>query len=329
MPIELDLLENTGRLPLLVTGDLLLPLTDGSSGTFRPNRILQHMDALSAFSHFNNEQPFIISITAAAASKAKRQGRAPGSLRDFMVNFLFDGEDSSELPEGRIAVTLQLHGEQLQIRLGDKSTTNGEVGEITTSLPISATGLAELVPPDDFVPLIINLLAQGEDNSIHMPAGARVPVPTTTENACVKEALLNTPEYMLSPQGKERVMTTFPDRGIPYEELQLLLGKHVKTVSIRKEKKNLKKVAMESSNVMIGQFQSGPRLHSVLIDGASGTITDPVEAYGTVDRTDGCFEKLGITDFTSLIILNRTELSDKRRETLQKDTGLPWLPEEL
>ena len=87
----------------------------------------------------------------------------------------------------------------------------------------------------------------------------------------------------------------------------------------------LKRRAMNSDGVMIGEFGDGSRNHSVLIDGRNNIITDPV--VGVVERTDAGLQQLGIKDFHSLRTITRAgeELGDKKRRQLQKKTNLPWI----
>ena len=100
---------------------------------------------------------------------------------------------------------------------------------------------------------------------------------------CLKAALLEAPDYMLSPEGKRRVREVIPEHEITYPHLDSLLRNKVKTSAFKRVKKNIHDTAMTSSDVMIGVFYSGQRKHCVLIDGSDGdhgSISDPVEGYG-------------------------------------------------
>ena len=85
-------------------------------------------------------------------------------------------------------------------------------------------------------------------------------------------------------------------------------------------------MAMTSENVMIGEFIDGTHSHSVLIDGKAGTITDPVESFGTVERSRKGLEQLGIAQFHTVTTVKRIiELTGEKRSTLQQDLKLPFI----
>ena len=63
---------------------------------------------------------------------------------------------------------------------------------------------------------------------------------------------------------------------------------------------------------------------SVLINRNKGTITDPIDLYDKVEKSDIGLQKIGITNFHSVYALKRKELSEKSRRGLQKRLILPF-----
>lgn len=72
---------------------------------------------------------------------------------------------------------------------------------------------------------------------------------------------------------------------------------------------------------MIGVFFDENRQHSVFINGAKGTITDPLDCEDCKDLNPRCadetLKELGITKFTRVFIVEEVNLSDKDKRYLK------------
>ena len=64
---------------------------------------------------------------------------------------------------------------------------------------------------------------------------------------------------------------------------------------------------------------------SVFINRNKGTITDPIDLYDKVEKSDIGLQKIEITNFHSVYTLKRKELSEKSRRGLQKRLILPFV----
>mmetsp|Transcript_16312 Transcript_16312/g.29481 ORF Transcript_16312/g.29481 Transcript_16312/m.29481 type:complete len:187 (-) Transcript_16312:91-651(-) len=179
--------------------------------------------------------------------------------------------------------------------------------------------------------LLLDIVTHPEAGFVaEVPAGARGDdnkgVDEKPRVDCFKQSLLLAPAHILSPEGKRRVNQVLPDHEIT-PHANTLFKKSIKSIAIGCVKKDAHETAMNSSDVMIGVFNDGPRRHCVLIDGSNGdgTITDPIASYGTRMRSKRSLDKLGIDEFTSLYKIQRVHLSDKKRKGCEKSLQLPFV----
>ena len=299
---------------------------------FGVGRIFQHITGkelgkINAFmqGHFSK---FIKEIVTTITNNVKLEGRIPEGVSDYMQYFLFQNRvpKDSDFTFDRFATSVQFSSElnkwdQLEIQLEGNDTF----------MPIHAANLTNFISSDGFVTLILDLLAQPEYTNIAVPAGWRENLEleekekSVTLANCFKNTLLKIPDELLSPKGKLRVKKVFPDHEISFDRANIYIQKYIKTISLKKEKENLNVVAMTSHNVMIAAFSNGSTSHSVLINGNKGTITDPIDSYGTVERSNIGLRKMGIADFHSVYTLKRRPLSEKSRRGLKKRLRLPFV----
>mmetsp|Transcript_5413 Transcript_5413/g.8930 ORF Transcript_5413/g.8930 Transcript_5413/m.8930 type:complete len:243 (+) Transcript_5413:1063-1791(+) len=177
--------------------------------------------------------------------------------------------------------------------------------------------------------LLLELLCNPQAEAyVNVPPGARDDDHDHEHRDCLKAAILEAPDVTLSPTGKNRVDAVFPDHEVTIQKARSLLKSNVKTIRLKEIKRNVHTHAMNSNEVMIGVFLSGPLKHCVLIDGSnSGCITDPATSYkkGLV-RSKRTLKKLEIDKFCQLFVLKRVELNHKTRVCSAKSLGLPFLP---
>ena len=148
---------------------------------------------------------------------------------------------------------------------------------------------------------------------------------------CTKQAILSLPDTTLSPKGKQRAMEILPNKEITFDDLRNAVRCGIRSVNIKNTPRDEDPhhLAMTDRSVMIGtaSIEGSSRSHAVVIDGTKGkrgTIFDPYEGFGEVERTPAGLKKLGIESFTQAYEIQRNEIGKKRRAQLQKKTGLPF-----
>lgn len=267
---------------------------------------------------------------SAVFSMTKRVGRCPLDLNDFICHFgLFDYNVSMSTDLFHCAKFLRIdpnnhNGLQL-VR------DNGSCQNIHPSVLPVLTSASSL-------PNLIKKLLFSPSRQVTLPPGARegddaevfVPIEDTRSD-CMKQAIMSLPDKVLSPFGKTRVEKSFPDREISFQEMHSLVMQNVRTINIKNTPKQTDPHdhAMTANTVMVAtaMIEGSSRSHAVVIDGTKGrrgTICDPSEGFGKVQRSTAGLKKLGIKSFSQAYEIQRNDISDKRRAKLQRDTGLPF-----
>ena len=254
-------------------------------------------------------------LVASLAKNVRKVGRIPKHASDFLLCFVFSRHGALGIPRDTFATSLRLNGD-------DPSQLELCLDGADSFLPVGIIALSKFISDEAIENTLLDLLVNN-GRSIPVPAGRRE---SDVPADCFKQCLLSLPDDVLSPEGKRRVKLALPDHEIPLRTLKHHLDTSVKTIAIKIcDEKDLKKTAMTSTDMMIGEFGNGTRNHSVLIDGRQNLIIDPVESFGTVERTSAGLQELGISDFHFLRSVKRTELSEKSRRRLEKKTQLPWI----
>jgi hypothetical protein len=142
----------------------------------------------------------------------------------------------------------------------------------------------------------------------------------------MKRALLHLDDTIISPLAKKRIEMTFPNYEISFWELRHLFGDFVKSATISRPPKgtDVHDFVMTNPSKMIAVFLDGSRSHAVAVDGTRGTIIDPIEEYGEVERNAAGLKRLGINSFIQVYVLRPVEVGEKRRRALKRKTCLPW-----
>jgi hypothetical protein len=269
-----------------------------------------------------------------------RTGRLSTSSWDFLFEFIWEPHSSLTTSTNPAAERIRLGqpSNQRSSRRRSPDTSSLEVRFVSNRffVPINITQLQKFVSKDGIKGLLLVLLCN--------PLGYEAPIATgarddgnededdeteETDCDCLKRAILEAPDFILSPMGKRRLDMAFPSHEITLPQARSLLQNKVKTISLKEIKSNIHHHAMTANDVMVGVFYDNQRKHCVLIDGSDGIgrISDPVEGYGKgLVRSDRTLKKLRITKFHQLYVLKRVELSFKSRKGLAKRTTLPFLP---
>eukprot|EP00985_Skeletonema_marinoi_P028108 scaffold24023_cov221-Skeletonema_marinoi.AAC.3 len=118
--------------------------------------------------------------------------------------------------------------------------------------------LLKFVTPDGVIDLVLYLLCNpGVEAHIHPGAHDQVQQ-EDEERDCLKGAILEAPDIMLSPLGKERVAKmTFPSHEITIAHARSLLDSNVKTIQLKEIKSDVHSHAMTSNDVTVGVFREG------------------------------------------------------------------------
>lgn len=116
-----------------------------------------------------------------------------------------------------------------------------------------------------------------------------------------------------------------------FHELNGYINSNVRSIIIKNAPKQTDphEHAMTAKTVMVAtaMIEGSSRSHAVIIDGTKGrrgTIYDPSEGFGEVQRSNAGLKKLGIKSFSQENEIQRNDISDKRRAKLQRDTGIPY-----
>ena len=278
-------------------------------------------------------------ICANVEESFRRVGRVSSSSPDYVRNFIVLQHSYLTLTASPILGLDRIRLGHSNDRRSSRNITPGTISlEVTSTgsgrgfLPIDMKQLLKFVTPDGVIDLVLYLLCNPGVEA-HIPPGAHDQVQQEDEERdCLKGAILEAPDIMLSPLGKERVAKTFPSHEITIAHARSLLDSNVKTIHLKEIKRDVHNHAMTSNDVMVGVFQDGLYKHCVLIDGSSGTgcISDPTTGFGKrLVRSKRTLKKLRITTFRQLFVLKRQELSHTSRRGLAKRLGLPFLPSVL
>ena len=250
----------------------------------------------------------------------------PASVGDFLVNFSVFAEPRQRGVGGvsqvinarsRAANKLRLdpsNSIQLQISL-----TGGD-----EYYAISPRMLSSYVSPA-CVPDLITKVLSSPSKEVDVPPGNRNSA-DDVQSDCIKQAIIHLPNAILSPEGKQRAKETLPDKEITFPDLHPLIKSRIRSIGIKKLF-DPHTSAMTNRSVMIGtaSVTGSSRSHAVVIDGKEGTIFDPHEGFGEVERTPAGLKRLGIDRFTQVYEVQRNEISKQKREKLQRETGLPFV----
>lgn len=267
---------------------------------------------------------------SAVLSMRKRVGRCPLDLSDFICNFgLFDYNVLTPINLFHCAKILRLDPNNhngLQLVRDDGSYQNIH----PSVLPTLTSSLS--------LPSLIKKLLFSPSHQVTLPPGARegdeskdfVPLEDIRSD-CMKQAIMSLPDKVLSPSGKTRVGRSFPNHEIMFHEMNGYINSNVRSIIIKKTPKQTDphEHAMTAKTVMVAtaMIEGSSRSHAVVIDGTKGrrgTIYDPSEGFGEVQRSTAGLKKLGIKSFSQAYEIQRNDISDKRRAKLQRDTGLPF-----
>lgn len=270
----------------------------------------------------------------------KRANRVPSTPNDYLLNFIWQNQDTSNSTPFPVVDRLRLGPFNNDARLSRirnalslearfSGSGRGARARAGGFVPISITNLKKFVSQSSIPGLLLQLLYDPLAE-VCVPPGARDDDHDHPEpRDCLKAAILAAPDEILSPTGKQRVDATFPEHEICIENARSLLSSKVKTMRLKEIKQNVHTHAMNSDEVMVGVFHHGSLKHCVLIDGrnGSGCITDPATSYkkGLV-RSKRTLNKLGINKFRHLFVLKRVELSRKNRVRSAESLRLPFLP---
>jgi len=320
--LMVDLLERTHYLDQVIC---LPNLYDKTIALFGEDRILLQLGKDPSIYAFIRPRvkAFVRSLFGELSEVVKSVGRGPTSTLDFVMNFLFSSGVTLDLPDTGYARAVRL-------------SPGGNCKKLEISYmgsdefyPTNVRHLAKFVSKGGMQVLLLDILTHPEAGYVHeVPAGSREE--NELEVNCFKQTLLLAPDHTLSPEGKRRVMKVIPDHEITIPRANQLFRHSIKTICLSRVKTNIQERAMESSDVMIGVFNDGPRRHCVLVDGSdgAGTIIDPVSSYntyGSQTRSKRSLSKLHIDEFSSLYTLKRVCLGDKKRKGCEKTLKLPFM----
>ena len=263
--------------------------------------------------------------------------RVPRNQHDLFVNFLFassDGENSvfcadSDAACLRISKT---DSEQLEISF---------VGRHNEFTPIPGTLLSNYLSRIGTIDTIEHMLVR-HGGPVEVGPGSRQGDAAEMigqdvdddepRSDCMKQAILQLPDRVASPEAKRRIEIAFPDNEIAPSRVCGKVNHIARTFLVSKVMEDPHHFAMTSNSAMIGIFQHGQRSHCVAIDGSEGemgTITDPLEGYGKYDRSKRSLKKLGINEFTNVLEFSRIPperaMTDKTRKKLQRKLNLPFV----
>ena len=311
--------------------------------TFGIDRVMQHFGQnTKAYGYETDVKPRLRDVVRNVLchkleEDIKRANRVPHTPKDYLLNFNWQNQDSSNLMAFPVVDSIRLgrsnndvHAPRIRSPISlEARSTRTRAGVF---VPISLTKLKMFVS-ESYIPELLLDLLYDPLTEVKVPAGARDDDhhdhPEPAVRNCLKAAMLAAPEGILSPTGKQRVDATFPEHEISFEKARSLLSSKVKTIRLKEIKQNVHTHAMNSDEVMVGVFHHGPLKHCVLIDGrnGSGYITDPATSYkkGLV-RSKRTLNKLEIKKFRHLFVIKRVELSHKNRARSAKSLGLPFLP---
>ena len=312
-----EFLDNTGCIGCIPRGILSIVGLSRIAQYFGQDLLKMYAFSREPFENFLKD----VVVSLKKKIRIKGKGRLPDNMNDFILNYSFAAEEDA-LPRENFPTHLHLIGDQLEVSFNNSLAL----------VSIKAVTLTKYISPEATVLIIVELLQNPNPHTgIEIPAGTREGEEEKKENSpirvdCFKQSLLKAPDRTLSPEGKIRAKISLPDHEITYAVARECIQKSIKTICLKKEKKSPHKVAMTSENVMIGEFIDGTHSHSVLIDGKAGTITDPVESFGTVERSRKGLEQLGIAQFHTVTTVKRDiELTGEKRSTLQQDLKLPFI----
>ena len=261
----------------------------------------------------------------------------PACVGDFLINFSVFAEQRGVGGGSQVINDRSLAANTLRLDPSDSMLQISVTG-IDGHYAISPSMLQRYVSTACVPDLIIKVLST-PGNEVQVPPGHRNSAGAediAADNAddvdvrsdCTKQAILSLPDTTLSPKGKQRAMEILPNKEITFDDLLSLTQRNIRSIGIKKlfDPHHL---AMTDRSVMIGtaSIEGSSRSHAVVIDGTKGkrgTIFDPYEGFGEVERTPAGLKKLGIESFTQAYEIQRNEIGKKRRAQLQKKTGLPF-----
>ena len=313
--------------------------------TFGIARVLQYFgqDTISGAYSFSRGRltAFVRDVICANVEESfRRVGRVSSTTSDFLRNFIVQRHSFFTETASPILGVERIRLGHSNDRRSSRNIIPGTISlEVTSTgrgsgrgrgfLPIDMKQLLKLLKPEGVFDLVLTLLCN-PGVEIPIPPGAHDQVQQEDEERdCLKGAILEAPDIMLSPPGKDRVARTFPSHEITIAHARSLLSSNVKTIRLKEIKTDVHTHAMTSNDVMLGVFQDGLQMHCVLIDGSNGAgcISDPAKGFGKrLVRSKRTLKKLRINTFRQLFVLKRDELSHKSRKGLEKRLGLPFLP---
>jgi len=307
--------------------------------TFGIDRVLQHFGqntTASSYSFMKQRLREVVRGLCRTLEEAcKRANRIPSTPSDFLLNFIWQNQNASNsivtIPNV-VSIRLgQFNNDGRLSRIRNPGSLEARVsgfGATSGFVPISIPQLKEFVSKRSLAELLLELLCNPQVEA-NVPPGARDDDHDHEHERrdCLKAAILEAPDVLLSPYGKRRVDAVFPEHEVTIAHARSLLESKVKTIRLKEIKRNVHHYAMNSDEVMVGVFNDGPLKHCVLIDGSnSGCITDPASFKKGLVRSKRTLKKLQIDKFRQLFVVKRVELNTKTRASSAKRLGLPFLP---
>ena len=285
--------------------------------------VQNYADRLLQYIGSNLNRPSGVQYLCRLIDKCKgmisKVGRFPYDAGDFIVNFLFNA------PRTRNLRALQYQAQPQSIRVNSSGVLEVKCFGGRDYTPISTAGLKEFLSDEGIIQSVLPLLWESGEAMINIPPGAREDHTDDQDDArwdCFKASLLLM--RTLTSGCKHRIEKFLPDHEVPFPQISELLKQKVKTVKMTKVRVDIHQFAMTAACMMVGVFfvDGGNQQHCVFIDGTDGTkgtISDPLPRYekGMV-RCDKTLEVLGITEFSSLFIVESIKVSQKTMRALKQ-----------
>ena len=287
------------------------------------DRILQYIG-----SNLNRQLgvQYLLRLVDECKGMISKEGRFPHDARHFVANFLFNP------PRTRNLRTLHYQEQPQSIRVNSSWVLEVKCFGGSDYTRISTASLRKFLSDEGIISSVLPLLCGSSEAMI--PAGARedhtddqesaLPAEQQLRRDCFKASLLLMPT--LTEGCKFRIEKNLPDYEVPFSQILELLKQKVKTLHKVKPQDLIHQIAMTEACMMIGVFveEGGNHQHCVFIDGTDGpqgSITDPLPGYEKgMARCDKTLEVLGITEFSSLFIVESVKVSKKKMRALKKNS---------